>query len=162
MKNPSGLKTERSSFGPKVWRLMEQVHSILSRAFSNDVIHPGKTTDQDVVWWLRQENQRLGFGAWFQPGLRVQRQNGQSLQMLQQEEAPISIERGDVLWVDYGLTAMRLATDTQHMGYVLKDGESAPPRGISAALENLSECRISSCPKCELKKPVTKCLPQRS
>lgn len=37
--------------------------------------------------------------------------------------------------MDYGLTAMRLATDTQHMGYVLKDGESAPLRGILAALE---------------------------
>ena len=98
--------------------LMESVHSIIARAFSNEVIQPGKTTDQDVVWWLRQENQRQGFGTWFQPGLRVQRQNGQSLQLIQQEEAPIVIERGDVLWVDYGLTAMRLATDTQHADMV--------------------------------------------
>lgn len=74
--------------------LMEHMHSILSRAFSNEVIPPGKTTDQDVVWWLRQENQRLGIGTWFQPGLRVQRQNGQSLQMLQQEETPITIDAG--------------------------------------------------------------------
>jgi len=116
--------------------LMESVHSIIARAFSNEVIQPGKTTDQDVVWWLRQENQRQGFGTWFQPGLRVQRQNGQSLQLIQQEEAPIVIERGDVLWVDYGLTAMRLATDTQHMGYVLKPGEVAPPAGILKAFEN--------------------------
>jgi hypothetical protein len=115
---------------------MEHVHSILNRAFSNEVIQPGRTTDQDVVWWLRQENQRMGFGTWFQPSLRVQRENGKSLQLLQQEEAPIVIERGDVLWVDYGLTAMRLATDTQHMGYVLKQGETAPPPGIVKALEN--------------------------
>ena len=116
--------------------LMENVHSIISRAFSNEVIQPGKTTDQDVIWWLRQENQRRGFGTWFQPGMRVQRQNGKSLQILQQEDAPIVIERGDVLWVDYGLTAMRLATDTQHMGYVLKEGETGPPAGIVNALEN--------------------------
>ena len=116
--------------------LMEHVHSTLARAFSREVIQPGKTTDQDVVWWLRQENQRLGFGTWFQPGIRVQRQNGKALQILQQEEAPIVIERGDVLWVDYGLTAMRLATDTQHMGYVLREGETAPPAGILQALEN--------------------------
>lgn len=116
--------------------LMEHVHSIIGRAFSSEVIQPGKTTDQDVVWWLRQENQRQGFGTWFQPGIRVQRQNGKSLQLLQQDDAPIVIERGDVLWVDYGLTAMRLATDTQHMGYVLKPGETAPPEGIVKALEN--------------------------
>lgn len=116
--------------------LMEHVHAIIGKAFSNEVIQPGKTTDQDVVWWLRQENQRRGFGTWFQPGIRVQRQNGKSLQILQQEEAPIVIERGDVLWVDYGLTAMRLATDTQHVGYVLRPGETGPPPGIVAALEN--------------------------
>lgn len=116
--------------------LMEHVHAVIAKAFSNAVIQPGKTTDQDVVWWLRQENQRRGFGTWFQPGIRVQRQNGKSLQLLQQEEAPIVIERGDVLWVDYGLTAMRLATDTQHMAYALKKGETAPPPGIAKAFEN--------------------------
>lgn len=121
---------------PTYQRLMEHVHSILSRAFSNEVITPGKTTDQDVVWWLRQENLRQGFGTWFQPGIRVQRKSGTAVQILQQEDAPITIQRGDVLWVDYGLTAMRLATDTQHMGYVLREGETAPPAGILAALEN--------------------------
>jgi Xaa-Pro aminopeptidase len=121
---------------PTYQRLMEHVHSILSRAFSNEVITPGKTTDQDVIWWLRQENLRQGFGTWFHPSLRVQRKGGAAVQILQQEDAPITIERGDVLWVDYGLTAMRLATDTQHMGYVLREGETAPPAGILAALEN--------------------------
>lgn len=128
VRDPSMVPTYRG--------MMEHVHSILARAFSNEVIQPGKTTDQDIVWWLRQENQRLGFGTWFQPGLRVQRRNGQSLQMLQQDETPITIQRGDVLWADYGLTAMRLATDTQHMAYVLKEGEIAPPPGILHALEN--------------------------
>ncbi len=121
---------------PTYQRLMEHVHSNLSRAFSSEVITPGKTTDQDVIWWLRQENLRQGFGTWFQPSLRVQRKGGTAVQILQQEDAPITIERGDVLWVDYGLTAMRLATDTQHMGYVLREGETAPPAGILAALEN--------------------------
>jgi Xaa-Pro aminopeptidase len=121
---------------PTYQGLMEHVHSILARAFSNEVIVPGRTTDQDVVWWLRQENLRNGFGTWFQPGIRVQRRRGKAAQILQQDEAPIVIERGDVLWLDYGLTAMRLATDTQHMGYVLREGESAPPPGILRALEN--------------------------
>jgi hypothetical protein len=120
---------------PQYKIMQEHVHWIISRAFSNEVIQPGKTTDQDLIWWLRQENQRLGFGTWFQPSVRVQRPKGRSLQILN-EDAPTVIERGDVLWVDYGLTAMRLATDTQHVGYVLKEGETAPPAGIQQALEN--------------------------
>jgi Xaa-Pro aminopeptidase len=120
---------------PLYRRMQEHVHWILSRAFSREVIQPGKTTDQDLVWWLRQENQRLGFGTWFQPGVRVQRRKGKTLQILQ-EDAPTVIERGDVLWVDFGLTSMRLATDTQHVAYVLGEGETAPPAGIQKALEN--------------------------
>jgi Xaa-Pro aminopeptidase len=46
------------------------------------------------------------------------------------------IERGDVLHVDFGITAMRLNTDTQHMGYVLKAGEKEIPAGIKKALAN--------------------------
>jgi hypothetical protein len=46
------------------------------------------------------------------------------------------IERGDVLHTDFGITAMRLNTDTQHMGYVLRPGETAVPPGIQEALRN--------------------------
>lgn len=128
-----GLRLEEML--PLYKRMQENVHSIIARAFSREVITPGKTTDQDVIWWLRQENARLGFGTWFQPSIRVQRPRGRQVAILQ-EDAPTVIEKGDVLWVDYGLTAMRLATDTQHMGYVLRDGETEPPAGIVKALAN--------------------------
>ena len=39
----------------------------------------------------------------------------------------------DVLHVDFGITAMRLNTDTQHMGYVLRQGETDVPAGIKRA-----------------------------
>jgi Xaa-Pro aminopeptidase len=55
--------------------------------------------------------------------------------MLSEDDA-VTIERGDVLHTDFGITAMRLATDTQHMGYVLRPGETAPPAGIQNALAN--------------------------
>ena len=42
--------------------------------------------------------------------------------------------KGDVLHCDFGVTAMGLNTDTQHMGYVLKDGETDVPAGLKAAL----------------------------
>jgi hypothetical protein len=44
------------------------------------------------------------------------------------------IRRGDVLHCDFGLTALGLNTDTQHMGYVLREGESDAPAGLYAAL----------------------------
>lgn len=116
-------------------QMMETVHWLIGRAFSNEVITPGKTTSQDVVWWLRQRVNDLGLGTWFQPTVRVQKPAKTGVSFLD-EEAPVVIERGDVLHVDFGVTAMRLNTDTQHMGYVLREGETEPPAGIRQALHN--------------------------
>jgi Xaa-Pro aminopeptidase len=41
-----------------------------------------------------------------------------------------------VLHCDVGITALGLNTDTQHMGYVLMQGETAPPPGLARALTN--------------------------
>ncbi len=116
--------------------MMEIVHWLIARAFSNEVITPGKTTSQDVVWWLRQQVADLGYGTWFQPSVRVQGPGKRETAGGIAEDAPVVIERGDVLHVDFGIVAMRLATDTQHMGYVLKPGETGPPAGILQALKN--------------------------
>ncbi|MDX2153826.1 MAG: M24 family metallopeptidase [Bryobacteraceae bacterium] len=118
---------------PHFRRIMEASHHLIGRAFSNEVVTPGRTTNEDVVWWLRQRLDELGYQTWFQPSVRVQKPGTEPGRVLS-EDGPVVIERGDVLHVDFGLTAMRLNTDTQHMGYVLKTGETEPPAGIRKAL----------------------------
>jgi hypothetical protein len=120
---------------PTYRQMMQIVHSLIARAFSNEVIKPGVTTDQDVVWWLRQQVNDAGLGTWFQPSVMVQRKGSAGLDFLNHPKG-IVIERGDVLHTDFGITAMRLNTDTQHMGYVLRPGETDVPAGIKAALKN--------------------------
>jgi len=44
------------------------------------------------------------------------------------------ILHGDVLHCDVGVTALGLNTDTQHMGYVLRTGETDAPEGLKQAL----------------------------
>jgi hypothetical protein len=113
-------------------RMTRVVWGIIDTAFSNVVITPGVTRTQDVVWWMRQKVNDLGLGTWFQPSVEVQRMGATDEQL---GDNPI-IQRGDVLHCDFGITAYRLNTDTQHMGYVLRDGETDVPRGIQRALEN--------------------------
>ena len=120
---------------PTYRQMTEIVHSLISRAFSNEVIAPGKTTDVDVVWWLRQEVNNAGLGTWFQPSVTVQRKGLTASSPIQQKEGVV-IERGDVLHTDFGITGMPLNTDTQHMGYVLRPGETDAPVGIREALKN--------------------------
>ncbi len=123
---------------PVYRKMMETVHSLIGRAFSNEVITPGKTTNEDVVWWLRQQVNDLGLGTWFHPSVRVQKPAKTGVSLLA-EDAPAVIDRGDVLHVDFGITAMRLNTDTQHMGYVLRQGETDVPPGIKHALANANK-----------------------
>ncbi|HXE84322.1 MAG TPA: M24 family metallopeptidase [Gemmatimonadales bacterium] len=116
---------------PAYKRMMEVVWAIIDTAFSNKVITPGKTTTTDVVWWMRQRVNDLGLGTWFHTDVDVQRR-GQDLSGLD----TVVIQRGDVLHCDFGITALGLNTDTQHMGYVLRDGERDAPAGLKRALQN--------------------------
>jgi hypothetical protein len=114
---------------PTYRRMQEVVHGIIATAFSNAVITPGVTRTEDVVWWLRQRVNDLGLGTWFQPSVSVQRRGVEM-----GDSANPVILRGDVLHTDFGISAIGLKTDTQHMGYVLLEGEDAPPPGLMAAL----------------------------
>jgi hypothetical protein len=114
---------------PRYRQIEETVHAMISEAFSNSVITPGVTTTEDVVWWLRQKSQDLGFGQWFQPSVAVQRA-GES----PSEDGPVVIQRGDLIWTDFGVVGMRLKTDTQHNGYILKEGEMDAPDGLKRCL----------------------------
>ena len=116
---------------PVYKRMMEVVWAIIDTAFSNKVITPGKTTTDDVVWWMRQRVNDLGLGTWFHTDVDVQRR-GQDLAGLD----TVVIQRGDVLHCDFGITALGLNTDTQHMGYVLREGERDAPEGLKRALLN--------------------------
>ena len=109
--------------------MQQHAWAIIDSAFSSTVITPGVTRTQDVVWWMRQKVNDLGLGSWFQPSVDVQRRGVAEADL---GPNPV-IQRGDVLHCDFGIVALRLNTDTQHMGYVLREGETVPPAGLIAA-----------------------------
>ena len=119
------------SMTPVYRKLQTIVHEIIATAFSDVVIQPGRTTTADVVWWMRQRVHDLGLGSWFQPSVSVQRRGVSMADSI----APV-IERGDVLHCDFGIAALGMTTDTQHMAYVLREGETEAPAGLQKALAN--------------------------
>jgi len=118
------------SMTPVYRRLQAIVHEVIGAAFSNLVITPGVTTTEDVVWWMRQRVNDMGLGTWFQPSVDVQRMGAKEADL---GASPV-IQRGDVLHCDFGITAMGLNTDTQHMAYVLREGETDAPASLKHAL----------------------------
>jgi Xaa-Pro aminopeptidase len=112
---------------------------LTQRAFSNEVITPGKTTVGDVRWWFLQQVNNLGLDVWFQPDLRIQRPNqesGKTQQFLSVTEEAVVILRGDVIHIDCGINYLGLSTDWQKMGYVLREAEKDAPEGLKRALTN--------------------------
>jgi Xaa-Pro aminopeptidase len=115
---------------------------LTQRAFSNEVITPGKTTVGDVRFWFLQQLSNFGLSTWFQADMRIQRQNqetGKTLQFLSVAEESMVIQRGDVIHIDCGLNYMGLSTDWQKMGYVLRAGEKDAPEGLKKALANTNK-----------------------
>jgi Xaa-Pro aminopeptidase len=111
--------------------IVRTAHAVIAEAFSRQVITPGVTTAEDVQWWYRDRLMQLGLDPWFHPSVAIQRQGAKG--MLEGAEV---IQPGDLLWTDFGITYLRLNTDTQHLAYVLKPGESEAPAGLRAGLAN--------------------------
>lgn len=108
--------------------------SVISEAFSSQVITPGVTTTDDVAWYIRQRFEDLNLAPWFNPYVNVQRPG-----LACAEDQPFCgeegiIRRGDVLHTDVGVCYLKLCTDTQEMGYVAHVGESDVPAGLKDAL----------------------------
>jgi hypothetical protein len=101
------------------------------QALSNKVIHPGVTSSGEVVEWIRQTVLNLGLETSFYPTVDIQRQGADDDRLENTVILP-----GDVVHLDFGIHYLGLATDTQLLAYVLKDGENSVPKSLSAAFEN--------------------------
>ncbi|MGA0556579.1 M24 family metallopeptidase [Larkinella sp. VNQ87] len=113
-------------------------HQIIQEGFSEQVIQPGVTTTDDVVWWFRQRITDLGLETWFHPTVDVQRADKQEFEHLRTfSKRPTGqvIMPGDLLHVDFGITYLRLNTDQQQHAYVLRPGETEVPEAIRKAFQ---------------------------
>ncbi|ERS98366.1 hypothetical protein HMPREF1624_05150 [Sporothrix schenckii ATCC 58251] len=138
-------------------RLQETAWAVIADAFSARVVTPGTTTTTDVEWWMRDRLQAQNMTTWFHPTVSVlggrdsrfaapsANRAGSDTAFMATENAAPTIQYGDMLHVDFGITAMGLNTDTQHLGYVvppvghplraaLHDGDNLVPAGLRKGL----------------------------
>lgn len=111
--------------------VMQVAHQIIREAFSNQVIVPGVTTTEDVVWWMRQRVAEMGHGGWFHPSVTIARKGFPDAV----PPAGRTIQRGDLLHTDFGIVYAGFSTDTQHHAYVLLPGETDAPQGLKDGLK---------------------------
>ncbi len=121
---------------PQIVRI---AHNIIAEGFSDAVIQPGVTTTEDVVWWYRERIRELKLITWFHPSVSIQRADPESfdhLRTFDSRPANNVIMPGDLIHVDFGITYLRLNTDTQQHAYILRPGETEVPAYLQKAFEN--------------------------
>jgi len=110
--------------------LVAITHNIIDEAFSSKVITPGKTTTDDVVWWMRDKVTALGLETWFHPTIDIQRTDEalkSHIYSFTKGDKGQVIQPGDLLHCDFGITYLGLNTDCQQHSYVLLPEETAVP-----------------------------------
>lgn len=119
-------------------QLVAMTHKIIEEGFSENVITPGITTTDDLVWWFRQKIRDLGLETWFHTSVAIQRSDSTSFEHLRSFSSRPKDEviiPGDLLHVDIGITYLRLNTDCQQHAYILKPGETGLPPALQQAFE---------------------------
>ena len=118
-------------------QIVRIAHEIIAEGLSDRVIQPGITTTADVQWWYRDRIRELGLTTWFHPSVSIDRPGAPEEDMktsIAKRFDEDVIQPGDLLHVDFGITYLRLNTDTQQHAYVLNTGETDAPDELKAAL----------------------------
>jgi Xaa-Pro aminopeptidase len=104
---------------------------LTERALSNEVITIGRTTLEQVAWWLQDRLLERGLGSEFDmPSVYVTGPEG-----IVATSSARAIQPGDVMMIDWGVQLMNFGTDVKRVAYVLKPGELDPPKSIQAAFD---------------------------
>jgi Xaa-Pro aminopeptidase len=110
---------------------------LAERALSNEVITPGRTTLEDVAWWMQDRLLERGLGSEFDmPSVYTTGPEG-----IIATSTDLVIQPGMVLMIDWGVQLMNFGTDVKRVAYVLKPGETGPPASIQAAFDKALQVR---------------------
>ena len=104
--------------------------NICEEAFSRKVITPGVTTTTEVEEWIAQEINRLGLTFWFSPHVDIQRKGMPGV-----GSCGDIIQHGDLLHYDVGITYFGLCSDSQRLGYVLREDDTEVQDYLRKCLE---------------------------
>jgi Xaa-Pro aminopeptidase len=115
----------------------EMSREIAERALSNEVITPGKTTLEDVSWWMWDQLLARGLDSSFgMPSVYVTGPGG-----IEDTSNDRIIQRGDFLVIDWGVGYLGFYTDVKRQAYVLKEGETRVPPGLRHAFDQAVKVR---------------------
>jgi Xaa-Pro aminopeptidase len=117
-------------------KIADITRKLEEQALSNEVITPGKTTLQDVNWWLEEQVHALGLKRGWYFGAFISLPDGTEINELDRV-----IQPGDVIQIDWSTGRNNFFTDMKRFAYVLKENETEVPPGIQNAFDESRKVR---------------------
>ena len=118
--------------------LVKIAHDIIKMGFSSEVISPGITTKEDLIWWFREKVRELKLTTWFHTSISITRNDKTKFNHLADftnVNLNNTILPGDLVHIDFGIQYLRLNSDTQQYAYILREGEKDAPIYLKNALK---------------------------
>jgi Xaa-Pro aminopeptidase len=109
---------------------------LIEKALSNEVITPGKTTMNDVCWWLEEQRHAKGLESGWHPTVFLSPPDGNEI-----ANTDLVIQPGDVLQIDWGIGRNNFFTDLKRFSYVLKEKETEVPAWVQRAFDESRKIR---------------------
>lgn len=107
-------------------------HALIEATFSSEVITPGVTTLDDLLYYYLQRVADLGLERYAWPWFRIRARDPQVLKKYGKNDTVI--RRGDLLQCDAGIYYLRYYTDHAEWAYVLRPGETDVPEGFKKVM----------------------------
>lgn len=107
----------------KSFEIAKRIHH---EVLSNEVIRPGITTGEDLYWAYREKLRKYNV----EPGWPGACPFGVPVEKGELLLSEIVIEPGDFIDVNFGVKYMGYCSDVNRQAYVLKPGETEPPKPI--------------------------------
>jgi len=107
--------------------VVKVAHALIAECYSRTAITPGVTTIEDLRWHYWQRCADLGLSVAFNPVFLLVRSE-EAVRMYGEDDDVI--RPGDLIRCDVGIRYLRLITDHQEWGYVLRTGETDAPEGV--------------------------------
>ncbi len=109
-------------------RVVAVAHALIAETFSGQVITPGVTTTDDLLYYYLQRVADLGLQPYAWPWFRIRARDPEVLEKYGMDDR--IIRRGDLLQCDAGIRYLRYYTDHAEWAYVLRPGETDVPQGF--------------------------------
>jgi hypothetical protein len=107
-------------------------HALIAETYSSEVITPGITTVDDLIYHYWQRVLDLGLDKAFNPSFSIGGRHPDMIEKYGKDDRVI--RRGDLLHCDLGLIYLRYHTDHQEWAYVLKRGETDVPESFKQVM----------------------------